>query len=219
MSPGDSSSRDGWPRRNGFTASNSIPSRIPWAHSRGSVSCCFSKGVRKKRRACSLAAWRSNRNPSGFKPTWARRFERPASSTRPWIICARRSPWIRPTCKPGTAWACCRLICAAIPQPFMPIGEAIRLRPRFVHSHINLANTLLAMGRPAEAADKVRTALQIEPNNPLALLNLVTILIELATQGAGRGRNGGPTGGRSLAAAAAGIDHACPGPSPGGPAR
>jgi tetratricopeptide (TPR) repeat protein len=57
-------------------------------------------------------------------------------------------------------------------------GEAIRLRPRFVHSHINLANTLLAMGRQAEAADEVRTALQIEPNNTLALLNLVTILIE-----------------------------------------
>ena len=56
---------------------------------------------------------------------------------------------------------------------------AIRLRPRFVHAHINLANTLALLGQPMKAADELRVALSIEPNNLLALTNLGSLLSEM----------------------------------------
>ena len=57
--------------------------------------------------------------------------------------------------------------------------EAIRLRRRFVYAHINLAKTLLVLGQPQKAAEELRTAISIEPNNPLALSNLGRLLSEM----------------------------------------
>jgi tetratricopeptide (TPR) repeat protein len=64
------------------------------------------------------------------------------------------------------------------PAALRAYREAIRLWPRFVHARINVANTLRAMGRPDEATNELREAVRIEPGNPLALLTLVSMLIE-----------------------------------------
>jgi tetratricopeptide (TPR) repeat protein len=57
--------------------------------------------------------------------------------------------------------------------------ESLRLRPKFVPSHINLANALLARGRMGEAVEELRRALEIEPNQAIALMNLGRVLAEL----------------------------------------
>jgi tetratricopeptide (TPR) repeat protein len=57
--------------------------------------------------------------------------------------------------------------------------EAIRRGPRFVPGYINAGTVLLALRRRAEAAEVLRAALQIEPDNLLALTTLGRTLWEL----------------------------------------
>ena len=57
--------------------------------------------------------------------------------------------------------------------------EAIRLRPRLVAAYINLANVHNTCHRGAQAAAALRTALTIEPDNPVALTNLGQIFCDM----------------------------------------
>jgi tetratricopeptide (TPR) repeat protein len=56
--------------------------------------------------------------------------------------------------------------------------EAVRRQPRLTVAHINLGITLHARRRRTEAADALRMALEIDPDNPLALTRLGRILGE-----------------------------------------
>ncbi len=60
----------------------------------------------------------------------------------------------------------------------MAYGEAIRLWPRFVPGQINFGIALLALHRRNEAAEALRAALRIEPDNVLALTKLGQALWE-----------------------------------------
>jgi tetratricopeptide (TPR) repeat protein len=57
--------------------------------------------------------------------------------------------------------------------------EAIQRSPRFVPGHINMGIVLLALHRRIEAAEALRIALRIEPDNLLALTKLGQALWEL----------------------------------------
>ena len=46
--------------------------------------------------------------------------------------------------------------------------EAIRLNPTSVVAHLGLGTTYQNMGRPADAVEPLRTAVRLEPQNPLA---------------------------------------------------
>ena len=59
----------------------------------------------------------------------------------------------------------------------MPSTEAaIRIRPDFVDSHINLGNLLDDLGRLPEAIARYREALALNPANPLLRYNLALAL-------------------------------------------
>ncbi|HEY1717936.1 MAG TPA: tetratricopeptide repeat protein [Verrucomicrobiae bacterium] len=57
--------------------------------------------------------------------------------------------------------------------------EALRINPRSVQAHNNLANFLDDMGRPDEAFAEYQKALELNPRAPLAHDNLGTLLTEL----------------------------------------
>ncbi len=57
--------------------------------------------------------------------------------------------------------------------------EAIRFRPGFAETFLQLGRSLQALERGHEAAEAHRVALRIEPNNLLALINLANVLCEV----------------------------------------
>jgi len=62
-------------------------------------------------------------------------------------------------------------------ESFGQLSKALEIDPDCFDAHVNMANTLILMGRKDEALDHYRKALEIRPRNPKAMLGMANLLV------------------------------------------
>ena len=62
-------------------------------------------------------------------------------------------------------------------ESFEQLSKALEINPDCFDAHVNIANTLILMGRKDEALDHYRKALEIRPRNPKAMLGMANLLV------------------------------------------
>ena len=62
-------------------------------------------------------------------------------------------------------------------ESFGQLSKALEIDPDCFDAHVNIANTLILMGRKDEALDHYRKALEIRPRNPKAMLGMANLLV------------------------------------------